>query len=163
MTPFVRFDSAIGLHEATREEIFTFRRALRILEHHLVMTAPVFTSAGCVRDYLRLRMGSLDVEVFGMFWLNVQHRVLAEEDLFRGSVRATRVFPGEIARRGLQINAAVGVAYHNHVCDAAEPSRTDQELTGALRAALHLVGIHLLDHLVVGRRCVTSLRERGLM
>jgi DNA repair protein RadC len=165
MTMYVMCDSAGGLkqHGATDDEVRTVRCALGILERCLARTTPLLSSPGSVRDYLRLRVGSLQAEVFGMIWLDTQHRVLATEELFRGSLTQTSVYPREVVRRGLQLNAAAAVAYHNHPSGMAEPSRADEFLTRSIQSAFGLVAITLLDHFVVGHSSVVSFAERGLM
>lgn len=165
MTMYMTCDSAAGLkdHGATDDEVSAVRCALGIMERCLVRNTPVLSSPGIVRDYLRLRVGSLQAEVFGMIWLDAQQRVLTTEELFRGSLTQTSVHARELVRRGLQLNAAAALAFHNHPSGVAEPSRADEFLTRSIQSAFGLVDIRLLDHLVVGHAGVVSFAERGLM
>jgi DNA repair protein RadC len=96
-------------------------------------------------------------------YLDAQHRLIAIEDLFRGTIAQTSVYPREIARRALHHDACALVVAHNHPSGAAEPSRADEALTSALKASLSLLDVRVLDHLVIAGRQATSLAQRGLM
>lgn len=165
MTMHIVCDSAAALQRrgATEEDVDTVRRALEILGRQLVVKATLFDAPRIVQDYLRLRLAPMDCEVFGVLWLNAQNELLIAEEIFRGTLTQTSVYPREIVRRGLQINAAAAIVYHNHPSGQAEPSRADEFLTKTLKAALNLVDIRLLDHLVIGSDAVVSFAERGLM
>ena len=113
-------------------------------------------------DFLRARIAKLDREVFACMYLDNHHRVLAFEELFRGTLNGTAVYPREVVRRALVHNAAAVIFAHNHPSGVAEPSRADELLTTRLREALALVDIRVLDHLVVGDD-VVSFAERGLI
>lgn len=165
MTIHVVCDQSAEMRQygATEEEINTVRAGLAILERCVARGGAVLSSPGIVRDFLRLRVGGLDAEVFGVIWMDGQHRVITTEELFRGSLTQTSVYPREVVRRGLQLNAAAALVFHNHPSGVAEPSRADEFLTRSLQSALVLVDIRLLDHMVVGRDIVVSFAERGLM
>lgn len=165
MTMHVVCDQVAELrqHGATDYEIKTVRTALAILERHFARGGPVLSSPGIVRDFLRLRVVGLEAEVFGIIWLDAQHQVIDTEEMFRGSLTQASVYPRELVRRGLQLNAAAALAYHNHPSGVAEPSRADEFLTQSIKSAFGLVGISLLDHMVVGQATVVSFAERGLM
>lgn len=165
MTMHIVCDSAAALRQlgATVEDADTVRRALEILGRQLVIKATVFDAPRLVQDYLQLKLAAMDCEVFGVLWLNAQHRLLTAEEIFRGTLTQTSVYPREIVRRGLQLNAAAAIAYHNHPSGIAEPSRADELLTRTVKSALGLVDIQLLDHMVVGSGAVVSFAERGLM
>lgn len=165
MTMHVVCDSSTEMRQlgATEEEIGTVRAGVAILERCFARGGTVLSSPGIVRDFLRLRIAGLGAEVFGVIWLDAHHRVIATEELFRGSLTQTSVYPREVVRRGLQLNAAAAVVFHNHPSGVAEPSRADEFLTRSVQAAFALVDIKLLDHLVVGREAVVSFAERGLM
>lgn len=124
---------------------------------------PVLDSPEAVRAYLRLGIGLRRYEVFGVIFLDAQHRLLAFEEMFRGTVSQTSVYPREVVRRALEHNASAVVFAHNHPSGAAEPSAADRMLTTALRDALALVDVRTLDHLVVTRRRVFSFAESGLL
>jgi DNA repair protein RadC len=121
------------------------------------------SSPSSVRDYLRLLLTPLQHEVFIGIFLDAQNRVLAVEELFRGTLTQTSVYPREVVKKALQHNAAALIFAHNHPSGTAEPSRSDEALTGALKQALALVEVKVLDHFVVGARVATSFAERGLI
>ena len=121
-------------------------------------------SPAAVRDYLRLAIGHLPHEVFMLLLLDAQNRLLAAEELFRGTLTQTSVYPREVVKRALAKNAAAVQFAHNHPSGVAEPSSADQAITQALKAALALVDIRVLDHFVVASGCEpVSLAERGLI
>ena len=101
--------------------------------------------------------------MFAVLFLDSQHRLLAFEILFRGSLTHTSVHPREVVKRALALNAGAVVLAHNHPSGVAEPSRADELLTQNLRASLALVDVRVLDHLVVGAASVLSFAERGLL
>jgi DNA repair protein RadC len=116
-----------------------------------------------VREYLRLTLGSLPHEVFLVLFLDAQNRLIASEELSRGTLTQASVYPREVAKRALAHNAAAVVLAHNHPSGLAEPSRADEVLTAALRQALQLIDVRVLDHLVVTHSTATSFAERGLL
>jgi DNA repair protein RadC len=101
--------------------------------------------------------------VFAVLFLDSQHRLIVLEPMFRGTLTQTSVYPREVVKRALALNAGAVILAHNHPSGAAEPSRADEYLTQTLKAALALVDVRVLDHLVVGRGRVTSFAERGLL
>ena len=114
-------------------------------------------------DYLRARLRHLPYEVFGCLYLDNRHRVLAFEELFRGTVDGASVHPREVVRACLQHNACAVIFAHNHPSGVAEPSAADRAITHELRNALQLVGVRVLDHLVIGHGTPVSMAERGLL
>lgn len=145
-----------ALLQAARE---LSRRALREqLESGCALSSPQ-----AVRDYLRLTLEDRPHEVFLAVFLNAQNRVLAAEELFRGTLTQTSVYPREVVKRALATNAASVIFAHNHPSGVAEPSRSDEALTAALRQALALVDVKVLDHFVIGAGSATSFAERGLL
>lgn len=116
-----------------------------------------------VRDYLRLKLHDLQHEVFVCVFLDAQNRVLEVEELFRGTLTQTSVYPREVVKRALHHNAAAVIFAHNHPSGIAEPSRADELLTMALKQALALVDVKVLDHFVVGVQSAMSFAERGLI
>ncbi len=124
---------------------------------------PLMDSPQAVRDYLALWLGGRDYEVFGALFLDTQHRLLAAEELFRGTLGQTAVYPREIVKRALALRAAAVVLVHNHPSGLAEPSAADEALTRQLKQALALVDVRTLDHFIVGRGTVLSFAERGLL
>ena len=121
------------------------------------------SSPQTVRVYLRLQLGSREYEVFMAVFLDTQNRVIAMEELFRGTLRETSVYPREVVKRALQLNASALIFAHNHPSGVAEPSRADEAITQHLKQALALVDIRVLDHFIVAAGGGVSLAERGLM
>ena len=136
--------------------------ARRVLGQRLKERA-IFDSPQEVKHFLQLHMAAKPYEVFVVLFLDARHRLIALEELFRGTLTQTSVYPREVARRALELHAAAVVLAHNHPSGVAEPSRADEHLTTALRNALALVDVRVLDHLVVGRHEVVSFAERGLL
>jgi DNA repair protein RadC len=120
-------------------------------------------SPTAVRDFLRLSIQNRQVEVFVGLFLDAQNRVVAVEELFSGTLTQTSVFPREVVRRALHHNAAGVIFAHNHPSGVAEPSHADETLTQALKEALALIDVRVLDHFVVGRGATLSFAERGLL
>ena len=152
-----------GLGPAKRAEIAAVielaRRALtRELSQH-----PVFDTPDKVKNYLQLQLGALDHEVFAVLFLDTQTRLIKLEEMFRGTLTQAAVYPREVLKRALDLQASAVIFAHNHPSGAAEPSRADELLTQTLKSALALVDIRVLDHLVVGRNEVISFAERGLL
>ena len=121
------------------------------------------TSPDAVRDYLRLALAARECEVFVVLFLDSQHRLIAADELFRGTLAQTSVYPREVVKAALAHNAAAVIFAHNHPSGVAEPSRADELLTQALKSALALVDVRTLDHFVVAAGEVVSFAERGLL
>lgn len=121
------------------------------------------TSPAAVRGYLRLRMQDLQHECFYCVFLDAQNRVIAAEQLFRGTLTQTSVYPREIVKTALARNAAAVILAHNHPSGVAEPSIQDQALTRTLAEALALVDVKVLDHFIVAPGACLSFAERGLI
>ena len=136
--------------------------ARRALAEELV-GRPVFDSPQKVKDYLALHLAGREQELFAVLFLDGQHRLLKLETLFHGTLAQTSVYPREVLKRALALNAGAVILAHNHPSGLAEPSRADEALTQALKAALAQIDVRVLDHLVVGRGQVVSLAERGLV
>jgi len=152
-----------GLGPAKRAQ---FEAALELARRSLkdeLRAASALTSPGAVRDYLRLAIAEREHEVFVCLWLDAQHRVLRFEELFRGTLTQTSVYPREIVKAGLRANAAAVIFAHNHPSGAAQPSRADELLTRNLKDALALVDVKVLDHFVVAGNQALSFAERGLL
>ena len=123
----------------------------------------MLASPAAVRDYLRIMLAQRDHEVFMVLFLNAQNRVIAPEEMFRGTLTQTSVYPREVVKRALSLNAAAVILAHNPPSGVAEPSRADEFLTQSLRSALALVDIRVLDHIVIAGSNATSFAERGLL
>jgi DNA repair protein RadC len=172
-----RFDSLNGIFAASLEEISQvhgmgsskyvqlqaiFEMSRRALAEQMQIR-DVLTSPWQVRDYLCLKLGGLAREVFVVLFLDAQNRVLAQEELFSGTLTQTSVYPREVVKRALHHNAASVIFAHNHPSGVAEQSRADELLTNALKQALALVDIRVLDHFVVAGNTTLSFAEKGLL
>jgi DNA repair protein RadC len=124
---------------------------------------PALSSPGAARDYLRLLLSGRPHEIFTVLFLDAQHRLIACEEMFRGTLTQTSVYPREIVKQALHHNCAAVILAHNHPSGVAEPSRADEALTRALQGALALVDVRVLDHIVVAGASSTSFAERGLL
>lgn len=113
--------------------------------------------------FLQARMRHLEHELFCCLFLDNRHRVLGFSELFRGTIDGTSVYPREVVKEALGINAAAVILAHNHPSGVAEPSQADERITKRLKSALELVDIRLLDHLIIGAGPATSLASRGLI
>ena len=152
----------IGMAKAAQLKA-SFELARRALAQEM-SARDSFTSPGAVRQWLQLQLASRPHEVFLALWLDAQNRLLVAEELFTGSLTQTSVYPREVVKAGLTHNAAAVILAHNHPSGIAEPSRADELLTQALKDALALVDIRVLDHFVVaGTAPPLSFAERGLL
>ena len=136
--------------------------ARRLLANR-VRRGATMSSPEAVKDHLRLELGVLEHEVFCVLFLDAQHRIIALKQMFRGTVSQTSVYPREVVKEALAVNAAAVILAHNHPSGSVEPSRADKFLTQTLRTALALVDVRVLDHLVVAGADVCSFAERGLV
>ena len=152
-----------GLGPAKRAELSAVVEMARRALAQRLGAAPVFTSPNDVKQYVQLQLGGLSHEVFAVLFLDGQHRLLALEEMFRGTLTQTSVYPREVVRRAIERNAGAVILAHNHPSGLAEPSRADEFLTQTLKSALALVDVRVLDHFVVGRSDVVSFAERGLL
>ena len=128
-----------------------------------VRRGDVLDSPQVTRDLLKLKMRHLSHEVFACLFLDNQHQVIQYEEMFRGTLDGASVYPREVVKRALSLNAAALIFAHNHPSGVAEPSRADAAVTLRLRDALALVEVRLLDHFVVGDDEPVSLAERGVL
>lgn len=136
--------------------------ARRCLSEQLRSGAPL-TSPSAVRDYLRLVLAAREHEVFLALFADAQHRVLCAEELFRGTLTQTSVYPREVVKAALRVNAAAVIFAHNHPSGVAQPSQADELLTRTLKDALALVDVRVLDHFIVAGHQTLSFAERGLL
>jgi DNA repair protein RadC len=152
-----------GLGPAKRAEMSAvLELARRSLVQELQQRA-VFDSPQQLKQYLQHQLGSLPHEVFGVVFLDAQNCLLRFEEMFRGSITQTAVYPREIVKRALELGAVSVVFAHNHPSGSSTPSSADQALTRNLAAALALVDVRVLDHLVVSHNSAVSMAEEGLM
>ena len=116
-----------------------------------------------MKDFLRVYFAGAERETFVVVFLDASHRVIEVEELFAGTLTQTSVYPREIIKRALQLNAAAVILSHNHPSGVSEPSRADENLTSILKAGLSLVDIRVLDHIIVGDAQTSSMAAMGLM
>ncbi|MDP4734337.1 MAG: DNA repair protein RadC [Limnohabitans sp.] len=152
-----------GLGPAKQAELLAvFEMARRALSQRL-KEREAFHTPGAVKQYLQLQLGHKNHEVFAVLFLDNQNRMLAMEELFRGTLSQTSVYPREVVLRALHHQAAAVVLSHNHPSGSVEPSRADEHLTQTLKATLALVDVRVLDHIIVGQGQALSMAEQGLM
>jgi DNA repair protein RadC len=137
-------------------------KALRILRARF-KERDVFASPDSVKDYLRLQAQGLDHEVFAVMHLDSQNRLIEYERMFRGTLSQTSVYPREVVKQALVMNAAAVILHHNHPSGMCVPSGADEALTHTLKAALALVDVRVLDHIVTSDDGALSMAERGLL
>ena len=161
--PLEDFRAIKGLGEAKHVQLqAALEMARRALKED--MEAGVnLNSPQAVRDYLRLTLQRRQVEVFVGIFLDAQNHVISADELFSGTLTQTSVYPREVVKTALKHNAASVIFAHNHPSGIAEPSRADEVLTQALKRALELVDIRVLDHFIVGHGSALSFAERGLL
>ena len=152
-----------GLGPAKRAEIVAVLELSRRALAEQLQAKPLFASPGAVRDYLQLQLGAHAHEVFAVLFLDSQHRLIKLEEMFRGTLSQTSVYPREVVQRALSLNACSVVLAHNHPSGDTQPSRADEVLTQTLKAALALVDVRVLDHFIVTRDQARSMAVMGLV
>lgn len=173
----VRFGSLSALYAASAQEVkqvhgmglskyvqlqAAFEMSRRALAEEMAVR-DVLSSPDQVRDYLKLTLAHQQKEVFMSIFLDAQHRVLASEEMFTGTLTQASVYPREIVKRALYHNAAAMILAHNHPSGVAEQSRADEVITQTLKQALALVDVHVLDHFIVAGNQTLSFVEVGLL
>ena len=152
-----------GLGPAKQAELLAvFELARRALGQRL-KEREAFQTPNAVKQYLQLQLAHKNHEVFAVLFLDSQNRMLAMEELFRGTLSQTSVYPREVVMRALHHQAAAVVLSHNHPSGSVQPSRADEYLTQTLKASLALVDVRVLDHIIVGQGQALSMAEAGLM
>lgn len=152
----------------------TYTVAEPVTERDILMMARQLAqnrlAKGCIIErpssaflYLQTIMGSYENEVFGSVFLDNQHRIICFEELFHGSINAANIYPREVVKRALSVNAAAVIFVHNHPSGEPSPSEADKKITIQLRESLDLVDVRVLDHIVVGANECVSMTERGLI
>lgn len=157
------FCRGLGLGNAKYAQL---QAVLEMARRHLsasLQASDVLTSPVLVRQYLSAQLRHQPREVFAIIFLDSQHRLLAYDELFYGTIDGASVYPREVVKQALARNAAAVILAHNHPSGIAEPSQADQRITERLQAALGLVDIRVLDHMIVGASEVISFAERGLL
>ncbi len=146
---------------AKRAELIAVLELARRAMAERLKERPLFDSPETVGQYLQLQLGSRPHEVFAVLFLDAQHRLILLEELFRGTLTQTSVYPREVVVRALHDHAAAVVLAHNHPSGGVEPSRADEALTHTLTAALALIDVRVLDHVIVGTGQTLSMAQRG--
>ncbi len=162
-TPADALKTVKGLGPAKRAELVAVLELARRALAQQLTQKPLFNTPQAVRDYLQLQLGGLHHEVFAVLFLDSQHRLIALEEMFRGTLTQTSVYPREVVKQALTLNASSVVLAHNHPSGTAQPSRADEALTHTLKAALALVDVRVLDHFVVTASQAVSMAELGLV
>ena len=150
-------------HELRARERGVIDRALEIVGRYLREPKTAFHSPDAVKSYLRLALAGEGRELFAVLYLDAQNRAIAFETHFRGTLTQTSVYPREIVRAAIAHGAASVVFSHNHPSGTPDPSRADEALTQTLKAALALVDVRVLDHVIVGGSQTFSMAERGVL
>ena len=148
--------------ERVSSEDDVIRKALAILSDR-VRAGASLTSPASVRDYLRLLLSDKEHEVFVALFLDAQHRIVMVDEMFRGTLTQTSVYPREVVKAALRANAAAVIFAHNHPSGVAQPSAADELLTRNLREALTLVDVKVLDHFIIAGGSALSFAEKGLL
>ena len=139
------------------------RRALKILESRMTYETDFFTNPQDTKNYLRLKLGGNEREVFAVLYLSNRNQLISYEELFHGTIDGASVYVREIVKLALSLNAAAIICAHNHPSGVCEPSHADEMITKRIKDACALVEIRVLDHLIVSGTDSVSLAERGLI
>jgi len=160
---FEDLKSVNGLGPAKCAELIAVLELARRAFTQRLQDRPIFDTPDAVKQYLQLQLSAWPYEVFAVLFLDMQNRLLKMEEMFRGTLSQTSVYPREVVLRALHYQAAAVVLSHNHPSGTVQPSRADEMLTQTLKAALALVDVRVLDHIIVAPGEALSMAERGLM
>ncbi len=152
-----------GLGDAKAAQLAAVLEMARRCLGEELRAGAALNSPAAVRDYLRLALSSREHEVFVALFLDAQHRVIVAEELFRGTLTQTSVYPREVVKVALRRNAAAVILAHNHPSGIAQPSQADELLTRSLVEALALIEVKVLDHFIIAGHQTLSFAERGLL
>ena len=150
------------MSQFTESELRAITKAKNII-YRAMKSGPIFNSPQVVKDYLQLQIGHLEREVFGVLYLDAQNRLIDFVIEFHGTLTQTSVYPREIVKRAISLNAASTILTHNHPSGLLDPSRADELLTQTLKSSLSLVDVRVLDHMIVGVSGAVSFAEKGLI
>ena len=153
-------------HGLGQAKFVQLQAVLEMSRRHLessINRGDAFTDCTVTKNYLKQRLRAYPHEVFACLFLDNQHRMITFEELFRGTIDGASVYPREVVKQALRHNAAAVILAHNHPSGVAEPSQADIHITRRIKAALELVDIRVLDHIIVGDHEPTSLAQRGDM
>ena len=152
-----------GLGPAKRAELVAVMELARRALAQQLRQRTAFDSPDAVKQYVQMHLAHKGHEVFAVLFLDSQHRLLALEEMFRGTLTQTSVYPREVVLRALHHHAAAVVLAHNHPSGSVQPSRADEALTHTLKSTLALVDVRVLDHIIVAPGCALSMAEQGLV
>ncbi len=152
-----------GLGPAKRAELLAVLELARRALAQRMRERTVMDSPQAVREFWQLHLAARSHEVFAVLFLDAQHRMVAMEEMFRGTLTQTSVYPREVVKRALHHQASAVVLAHNHPSGSVQPSRADEMLTHTLKAALALVDVRVLDHIIVSQGQSLSMAEQGLV
>lgn len=151
------------LSDTRRREERIIEQAISLLEQRLFQRETALQNPNAVREYLQLKLASKPHEVFAAIFLDTQHRVIAFECLFTGTIDGASVYPREVLKRTLLLNAGALILAHNHPSGVCEPSSADRAITTRLKEALAYIDVRVLDHFIVGDGVPFSFAESGLL
>ena len=164
---FSSFDTSLMVRDsqgryllATADQIL---EAARQAIEHKIQRGASFSSPAAVKEYLCAKLGGFEHEVFAVLFLDTQHRLIEYAEMFHGTIDSASVYPREVVKETLRLNAAAVIISHNHPSGNPEPSAADKAMTAQLRQALALVDVRTLDHIIVAGSRTTSFAERGLL
>ena len=164
---FSSFDASLMVRDAqgryllaTTDQIL---EAARQAIEHKMQRGEAFSSPAAVKEYLCAKLAGYEHEVFAVLFLDSQHRLIEYAEMFHGTIDSASVYPRELVKQALRLNAAAVIVSHNHPSGNPEPSRADEVLTQRLKEALALVDVRTLDHIIVAGGSTISFAERGLI
>lgn len=154
-------DSQQAFNYSTADEVID--AAKHIMESMMTQRDTLLTNTDLVKQYLAMRLGRAEREIFCVMFLDSQNRLIASEDLFMGTIDGASVYPREVLKAALKHNAAAILLAHNHPSGVVEPSQADQRITKRLQTALEFIDVRVLDHFIVSGIESMSFAERGLL
>lgn len=146
-----------------RAEEAVIAQALGILSTRVKRLSNLMSDSSVVKKYLCLKLAHQEREVFGVLFLNIQNKLIADEVMFSGTLSHTSVYPREIIKRALRLNAAALILYHNHPSGVTTPTGSDNLLTESLKKAVLTVDIKIIDHIIVAANETYSYSEKGML
>jgi len=152
-----------GIGEVRLATVLAIRELAKRYFEETLPAGEAIRSPSDTESFLMARLRDQPHEIFCCLFLDNRHRVLQFDELFRGTIDGTSVYPREVVKQALRVNAAAVILAHNHPSGVAEPSQADERITRRVRSALELVDIRLLDHLIIGDGISTSLASRGII
>ncbi len=156
-------DKIKGLGPAKQAELMAVMELAKRALAEQLRTRPLFDTPATVKQYLQIHLAHKSHEVFAVLFLDAQNRLIALEEMFRGTLNQTSVYPREVLVRALHHNTGSVVFAHNHPSGVVKPSKADEQLTHSLKSSLALIDVKVLDHIIVGPGESFSMAESGLI